>query len=124
MGLTDRQIKNRDKRLQNLSITTYEEKKGYVFVSYKSDDWKVVFEKKIFELQEHGLRIYSDKDFDNTNSCWLEDMEINIKHASAFLMFISPEYLKSSATSSFVMRIQPLLKLFVILPSSQVPWIP
>lgn len=98
MPLTDRQIKNRDKRLQNLSITTYEEKKGYVFVSYKSDNWKVVFEKKIFELQEHGLRIYSDKDFDNTNSCWLEDMEINIKHASAFLMFISPEYLKSSAT--------------------------
>lgn len=98
MGLTNEQILERDKSLQRLQITTFLDKLGYVFISYKSDNWKKVFEEKVFALQEKGLRVYSDKNFDDTNHPWLEDMEKNLKHSSAVLMFISKEYLKSYAT--------------------------
>ena len=98
MGLTDEQIKERDESLKRLNITTYKDKKGYVFISYKSDNWKKVFEEKVFELQDRGLRVYSDKNFDDTNHPWLDDMDKNLKYASACLMFISSEYLKSYAT--------------------------
>ena len=98
MGLTEEQMAERDESLMQLKITTYKDKKGYVFVSYKSDDWKKVFEEKIFQLQDMGLRIYSDKNFNDTNHPWLDDMDKNIKYSSAVVLFISCEYLKSYAT--------------------------
>ena len=67
MGLTKEQVLERDKSLEKLQITTYKDKIGYVFISYKSDNWKKVFEGKVFDLQRRGLRIYSDKNFDDTN---------------------------------------------------------
>lgn len=98
VGLSAAEMLERDKSLQRLKITKYNDKLGYVFVSYKSDDWKKVFEGKIFDLQRNGLRVYSDKNFDDSNHPWLEDMEKNVKHCSAFVMFISREYLLSYAT--------------------------
>lgn len=98
MGLTKEQILERDKSLQRLKITTRKDCVGYTFISYKSDDWKKVFEEKVFELQKRGMRVYSDKNFDDTNHPWLEDMEKNLKNASVFIMFISSTYLRSYAT--------------------------
>lgn len=89
----------RDASLARLKITTYrEEDKGYVFISYKSDDWREVFENKVFELQDRKMRIYSDKQFDDSNHPWLENMDKNIKYSSAVILFISEKYLKSYAT--------------------------
>ena len=98
MGLTKEQVLERDKSLEKLQITTYKDKIGYVFISYKSENWKKVFEGKVFDLQRRGLRIYSDKNFDDTNHSWLDDMEKNMKRASAVILFISKEYLQSYAT--------------------------
>ena len=98
MGLTEAQMAERDESLKRLKITTYKDKKGYVFVSYKSDNWKKVFEEKVFQLQDMGLRVYSDKNFNDTNHPWLDDMDKNIKYSSAVVLFISCEYLKSYAT--------------------------
>ena len=39
--------------------------KDYVFVSYKSDDWEKVLGEIVYPLMnEHGLNVYFDGDFD------------------------------------------------------------
>lgn len=96
--LSKEELQERDKCLENLKITTYKEKKGYVFISYKSDDWRQVFEEKVFELQNRKMRVYSDKQFDDSNHPWLDNMEKNIKYSSAVILFISKAYLRSYAT--------------------------
>ena len=97
--LTLKQQMERDKGLKDLRITTYKDKGGYVFISYKSDNWKKVFEEKVIPLQrDYSLRVYSDKQFDSSNRPWLQNMDNNIKYASAVILFISKEYLQSYAT--------------------------
>ncbi len=108
MALTKEQILERDRVLAPLTVTTYKDlenlnlaggmKQGYIFVSYKSDNWSKVFKEKVFELRKKGLRVYCDKNFDDTNRPWLEDMDTNLEYSSAFLMFLSREYLQSYAT--------------------------
>ena len=49
MGLTQEQGLERDEALKNLKITTYPEGKGYIFISYKSDNWKRVFCHSVFD---------------------------------------------------------------------------
>lgn len=101
MGLTPEQKIERDNSLKNLEITTaeaYSKKQGYIFVSYKSDNWKKVFEEKVFALQRKGVRIYSDKNFDDENSPWLDSMDRNMNFCTAVMIFISKEYMTSMAT--------------------------
>lgn len=101
MGLTGAQIKERDAFLSKLNLTTataYNEKKGYIFISYKSDDWEKVFKEKVFELQKNGVRIYCDKNFDDENHPWLDTMKRNLNFSSAVMLFISEEYMTSMAT--------------------------
>lgn len=105
MGLTPEQKKERAKSLERLKITTYqdtdefENSLGYVFISYKSDNWKKVFEETVLKLQDqYSLRVYSDKQFEESNRYWLHNMEKNIKFSSAVMVFISKEYLTSYAT--------------------------
>lgn len=63
--------------------------KGYVFISYKSDNWKRVFLDKVFQLREQGVRVYSDKNFDDENRPWLTSMEKNMKFTTAVMLFLS-----------------------------------
>lgn len=98
MGLTQEQGLERDEALKNLKITTYPEGKGYIFISYKSDNWKRVFLDKVFQLRELGVRVYSDKNFDDENRPWLTSMEKNMKFTTAVMLFISKEYVTSLPT--------------------------
>ena len=97
--LTLEQQRERDEGLKDLKITSWEKNVGYVFISYKSDNWKKVFEEKVIPLQrDYSLRVYSDKQFDDSNHTWLQNMDSNIKFASAVILFISKEYLQSYAS--------------------------
>lgn len=98
MGLDNEQKEQRDQALSSLEITGYKNELGYVFVSYKSDNWEKVFKEKVFQLQESGVRIYSDKNFDDENHPWLTTMEKNLKFATCVMLFVSTEYMKSLPT--------------------------
>ena len=101
MALTEAQKEERSKSLERLKITTFKEEgnPGYIFISYKSDNWKEVFEGTVLKLQDkYSLRVYSDKQFEDSNRNWLDNMDKNIKYSSAVMVFISKEYLMSYAT--------------------------
>ncbi len=94
-------LRKESKRLNKLKITTCEENKPYVFISYKSDDWKEVLEEVVYSLQKkYGLRVYYDRDFENNNDLWITSMQKNMKSKNciAVLAFYSERYVKSYAT--------------------------
>lgn len=104
MGLTAEEIRERQasQKLNELKYTVPNDGKEFVFVSYKSDDWKEVLEDVVFELQKRtGLRIYYDRAFDfESDDIWLKQMKEAIKtpHCRGILMFISESYMTSYAT--------------------------
>lgn len=70
----------------------------YVFISYASDDWEMVFKSVIVPLQkQYGLRVYADKAFDRKNSKWTVEMQRNINGAAMVLVFVSQAYIESYA---------------------------
>ncbi|MBQ9142126.1 MAG: toll/interleukin-1 receptor domain-containing protein [Lachnospiraceae bacterium] len=84
---------------EELKITTFEDDKGYVFISYSSADEEKVFNDFVVPLQEkYGLRIFCDKNFKNrANQTWTKQMRNNISAAQACLLFISSTYAASYA---------------------------
>lgn len=105
MGLTEEQRKERrnDSNVKKLKevICNKDSGKPYVFVSYKSDDWKVVLHDVVYKLvQEHGLRVYFDGAFDNSSDGWLKQFRDNMKNklCKGILVFRSPQYMTSYAT--------------------------
>ena len=77
-------------------------KKPYVFISYKSDDWRKVLADLVPRLQkEYGLRVYYDKKFDEDTGLWLDQFPKNMKYDNgchAVLVFCSNKYMTSYAT--------------------------
>ena len=71
----------------------------YVFISYKSDDWKVVLVEIVQKLHISGLNVYFDKSFAETNDKWVKSMSdaITSPKCKGIIAFVSKEYLKSSA---------------------------
>lgn len=68
------------KRLDKLTITSVEHQKPYLFVSYKSDDWELAIEEIVYTLQKKfGLRIYYDRDFEDTNESWVVAMKTQME---------------------------------------------
>lgn len=100
MGLDEKGSQERDEALKNMHISSFRNNdKHYMFVSYKSDDWKTVFGDVVIPLMEnYGLKIYADKAFDYSNQTWLEQMKSNMEYSSGVLLFISNEYVRSYAT--------------------------
>lgn len=84
---------------EDLRITTFQDDKGYVFISYSSEDEETVFNDFIIPLQEkYGLQIFCDKNFKNrANQEWTSQMSDNISEAQACLLFISKTYAASYA---------------------------
>ena len=83
------------------NITTYSKGKDYVFISYKSDDWKLVLHDLVYKLMtEYGLRIYFDGSFDDHNETWIEQFPENMEDpgCKAVLMFLDDKYARSYAT--------------------------
>lgn len=100
MSLTKEQKAERERKTQD--ITTFDSlgKDDYVFISYKSDDWKIVLDKVVRYMVEHyGLRVYFDKNFDRDNDIWITNMKkaITTRKCRAVLAFVSKEYMTSYA---------------------------
>lgn len=102
MGLTMEEGTERTNYIRsNIQVTTSKDEKPYVFISYKSDDWRDVFQKVIFRLQsDYGLRVYCDSDFEANNDSWIELMKENIlsPYCMAVIAFFSNDYISSYAT--------------------------
>lgn len=98
--LTPEQKAEREKITENFTIFTPEDNKPYVFISYKSDDYKEVLGNIVYSLiNEYGLRIYFDNDFLDQNHNWLKCMKnaMNVSNCRAIIPFISNNYIRSLA---------------------------
>ena len=79
------------RKVQELQVTANKDGKSYVFISYKSDDWKTVLEDIVWELQRrYGLRVYFDKKFASSNEKWAAQMQDEIGLCS-HAVFCQPE---------------------------------
>lgn len=100
MGLTEGQKTERETATQD--ITTFDSigEKDYVFISYKSDDWKIVLDEVVRHMVDYyGLRVYFDRNFDYDNEMWIRNMKkaITTKKCRAVLAFVSKKYMTSYA---------------------------
>ena len=86
-------------RKEDLKVTTFIERKGYVFISYSSADGDRVFNDFVLPLQEqYGLRVFCDSDFKNrATQNWTTQMKENLESAEACILFISDTYVSSYA---------------------------
>lgn len=102
--LTAKEKEEREKLIKDLGIryTTDDKQEPYIFVSYKSDDWREVMGEIIHPLQKrYGLRVYYDQAFDyESNDEWIKQMEDNMAsiYCQGVLCFISEKYISSYAT--------------------------
>ncbi len=74
--------------------------KSYVFISYKSDDWKVVLNEIVYKLvKEYGLNVYFDGSFDEHNNLWIDQVKKNMGNykCKGVLAFFDDEYATSYA---------------------------
>lgn len=100
MALTDEQKSARATRLKNLKTFEPKDEKQYVFISYKSDDWEIVLDDVVRRMvEDYGLRVYFDKNFDRSNESWIDTMQdaINTQKCCAVLAFVSKSYMESYA---------------------------
>ncbi|NBJ94718.1 TIR domain-containing protein [Parablautia muri] len=99
MGLDETQKKKRSEYLEgNLTITECSQKKPYVFISYASDNWEMVFKQAVVPLQkQYGLRVYADKAFDKLNDKWIVPMLRNVRGSDLMIAFVSQKYIESYA---------------------------
>lgn len=100
MGLTEEQKTERETATQD--ITTFDSlgEDDYVFISYKSDDWKIVLDEVVRYMVEHyGLRVYFDRNFDRDNDIWINNMKkaITTRKCRAVLAFVSKKYMTGYA---------------------------
>ena len=92
---------NRKARLDSGTSPYTQRSAGYVFVSYKSDDWATVLPKIVHTLVfDHGLNVYYDGSFDRHNDGWFKQMPKNMDAPACkgVLAFLSAEYTTSYAT--------------------------
>ena len=95
-----------EKRMKNekykaLSVTTCEDEKEYVFISYRGDSWEKVLTDIVYKLQKkYGVRVYFDKEFSSETNSWLKQFRKNMdsKYCKACLCFFDEGYVTSYAT--------------------------
>lgn len=108
MGLTSEE--KRERSIEMTDVKTFEpiDAKPYVFISYKSDDWKVVLDVVVRQMvNRYGLRVYYDKNFDKDNAQWVENMKgaMFTSNCKALLAFVSREYMQSYACCMELMTV-------------------
>ncbi len=109
--MTEQEWKKRmtNSRYKELQITTHQDNKPYVFVSYKSDSWELVLTEIVYTLQkEYGLRVYFDKSFNDNNNIWTKQFSKNMSdpNCKAIIAFVDNEYYLSYATLLEIMYSQ------------------
>ncbi|MCM1498695.1 MAG: DUF4268 domain-containing protein [Clostridium sp.] len=100
MGLTDEQKNKRTEVTRDIQTFDARGDKDYVFISYKSDDWENVLGKVVKHMvDEYGLRVYFDKNFDRDNDSWVDNMTKAVRTGKcrAILAFVSKKYMVSYA---------------------------
>jgi len=73
----------------------------YVFISYKSDDYKIVLDDIVYNTcRKYGLRVYFDTAFDDNVGSWIEQFYDNMcsTKCKAMIAFIDDAYYSSYAT--------------------------
>ena len=91
----------KDNKYRELTVTKKEDKKDYVFISYRGDSWKKVLTEIVYKLQKkYGLRVYFDKDFASETNSWIQQFEDNMdsQYCKACLCFFDEGYVTSYAT--------------------------
>lgn len=100
MGLTKEQKAERENTICNIATFDSIGEDDYVFISYKSDDWKIVLDEVVRHMvDDYGLRVYFDKNFDYDNEMWIRNMKkaMTTKKCRAVLAFVSKKYMTSYA---------------------------
>lgn len=109
MGMTDEQKLARKKSAEKGNIRwikdnclrTKDGKDDYVFISYKSDDYKQVLDDIVYNTcKKYGLKVYFDTAFDEDSRSWIEQYYDNMSDpkCKAFIAFIDDAYYSSYAT--------------------------
>ena len=101
MDTKEIELRNESERLNQLQISDCRQKKPYVFISYKSDDWRVALEDIAFTMQKRfGLRVYYDRAFESNNDIWVKSMKANMEsiYCKAVIAVYSEKYVNSYAT--------------------------
>ena len=103
MTRQDYEERMKDERYRELVVTKHEDKKDYVFISYRSNSWKKVLTEIVYKLQkEYGLRIYFDKEFASGTNIWIEQFIKNMdsNHCKACLCFLTRFFISSGVPQS------------------------
>lgn len=101
MEKKEKDERSNDPKVKEITITTRGSKKPFVFVSYASDDWRMVLHEIVYRLnQVYGLRVYFDRDFDVHNENWTKQFPYNMRSpfCKAILVFYSDRYRRRYAT--------------------------
>lgn len=94
------------KWIKDNCLRTKDGQDDYVFISYKSDDYKKVLDDIVYNTcKKYGLRVYFDTAFDDGSSSWIEQYYENMSDTKckAFIAFIDDAYYSSYATLLEVM---------------------
>lgn len=89
------------KWIKDNCLRTKDGKDDYVFISYKSDDYKMVLDDIVYNTcKKYGLRVYFDTAFDEASDSWISQYYDNMcsMHCKAFIAFIDDAYYSSYAT--------------------------
>ncbi len=98
--MEDKEKIKRSNTMKDLTTFQPKDNKPYVFISYKSDDWELVLNTIVRKLvDDYGLRIYYDINFDKDNQAWLDNMlqAMQSRQCKAILSFVSLKYVSSYA---------------------------
>lgn len=106
--MTDEENKNRNKSAEKGRIKWIKDNclrdcsgnDDYLFISYKSDDWREVWEGTVYELcRKYGLKVYFDTSFDKHKEGWIGQMKENMcnEKCKGIISFQSTAYYTSSA---------------------------
>lgn len=100
MGLTEEQKIKREEVTQEIAAFDSVGEDNYVFISYKSDDWEIVLNTVVRHMVDnYGLRVYFDRNFERDNDIWIKNMKsaITTRKCRAVLAFVSKKYMTSYA---------------------------
>lgn len=89
------------KWIKDHCLRTKDGQDDFVFISYKSDDYKKVLDDIVYKVcKKYGLRVYFDTAFDEESDSWIKQYYDNMcsAHCKAFIAFIDNAYYSSYAT--------------------------
>lgn len=113
MALTTEQrnerLANPNVRFLKENLYTCDGKEPYVFISYKSDDWRLVLGEIVYKLvHDYNLHVYFDGSFAVNNDLWIKQFtkNMNSRLCLGVIAFFDNIYCTSYATLTELMHSQ------------------